>query len=76
MGALMKDWLRNSLKRESIDDYIDVKLLSKLDDADAQKAIQTMQPQQPPQMPGMPPQPGQPAPAAPMPQPSPMGAPA
>ena len=76
MGALMKDWLRNSLKRESIDDYIDVKLLSALDDADAQKAIQTMQPQQSPQMPGMPPQPGQPAPAAPMPPPSPMGAPA
>jgi hypothetical protein len=76
LGPLMKDWLRNSLKRESIDDYIDNKTLSAIDEQDAQKAIQAMQPQQP-QQPGMPPQgaTGQPLAATPTQPPAPQGVP-
>jgi hypothetical protein len=39
IGSLIKDCFRNGLKRETIDDYVDVKLLDKVDEQFAQLAL-------------------------------------
>jgi hypothetical protein len=56
-GSMVKDWLRNSLKSESIEDYCDIQAIDMLDEQDIKSAIvppaQTMGPGG---VPGMPPQ--------------------
>jgi hypothetical protein len=46
---MVKDWLRNSLKSESIEDYCDIQTIDALDEQDIKTAIA---PPAPPMVPG------------------------
>jgi hypothetical protein len=64
LGPMIKDSLRNGLKRENISDYVNEELLDALDQRDAQSVMQ-------PPAPPMPPPGGAPGPTPPPPSPPP-----
>jgi hypothetical protein len=69
VSAFLNEFVRASVKRENIDDYVNTQLLDRLEQQAQQQAVQ---PPAPPQMPGMPgpggPPAGGPPPGAPVPQ--------